>query len=288
MTPEILAAAREIRTDGQKGARQLALAALDALEGIAPNCPGEELRECARTLALARPMMAAVQNTVALVWSRYLATGDAQASVAEAREYLEMAPDAMAAAARRVVPTDTLITFSYSSAVVELASRLRPRHMIVPESRPNREGLKMARELKTAGVAVTLITEAQMALMIHEADAALVGADTIMPEGDLVNKIGTRLLALAARDAEVPFFSAGETLKVHAPSAPLPLPEEGDPREVCGESWLEVRNVYFEVTPASLITTYVTEEGLLQPESVGRYAEESDRRLRALMDPPEA
>jgi translation initiation factor 2B subunit (eIF-2B alpha/beta/delta family) len=66
------------------------------------------------------------------------------------------------------------------------------------------------------------------------------------------------------------------------------MPEEGDPREVCEESWLEVRNVYFEVTPASLITTYITEEGLLEPESVGRYAQESDKRLRALMDPPEA
>lgn len=288
MKPEIRAAVKELRSDNEKGARQLAIAALDALGAVAPDCTGEELRECARALALARPMMAAVQNAVTLAWSRYLDTGDGVASVDDAREFIQIAPDGMAAAARRVVPTDTLITFSYSSAVVELLSRLRPRRVIVPESRPLREGLKMARELRKAGIAVTFITEAQMALFMQEADAVVVGADTILPEGDLVNKIGTRLLALAARDAEVPFYAVGETLKVHAPSAPLPLPEEGDLREVCDESWLEVRNIYFEVTPASLITAYVTEQGLLEPAGVGRFAHESDRRLRALMDPPEA
>ena len=288
MKPEIRAAVKELRADNERGARQLALAALGALGSVAPECSGEELRECARALALARPMMAAVQNAVALAWGRYLDTGDALACVEDAKEVINTAPDAMAAAARRVVPTDTLITFSYSSSVVELLSRLRPRRVIVPEARPLREGLKMARELRSAGIAITFITEAQMALFMQEADAAVVGADTILPEGDLVNKIGTRILALAARDADVPFYSVGETLKVHAPSAPMPLPEEGDLLEVCGEGWLEVRNVYFEVTPASLVTVYVTEQGLVDPAEVGRFAQESDRRLRALMDPPEA
>jgi hypothetical protein len=48
---------------------------------VAPECSGEEFRECARELALARPMMAATQNAVASAWSRYLDTGNAADAV---------------------------------------------------------------------------------------------------------------------------------------------------------------------------------------------------------------
>jgi translation initiation factor eIF-2B subunit delta len=285
MRSEIKSAVSDIRNDRDKGARQLALTALDALRNVADGMPGEELRECARTLALARPMMAAIENAVAWAWSRYLETGDATTAVAEAIEVVETAPEGMAAAARGVLPTQTLMTYSYSSSVAELLSRLKPRRVIVSEARPFNEGLKVARELVAAGISMTLITEAQMALFVQEADAVVVGADMILPDGDFINKIGTRLLALAAKDAGVPFYAASETLKVAAPSQPLPFaPEEGKPKEVCGEKWLEVRNVYFEVTPARLVSGYLTERGLIEPVEIGRYAQEAERRWRALID----
>ena len=289
MKPEIRAAVREIRSDRESGARQLALATLEALRSAAPDCSGEEFRACARELALARPMMAATQNAVAWAWSRYLDTGDAAEAVDDVIEAIQTAPDGMAAAARRAVPTGTLMTYAYSSSVIELLARLKPRRVIVSETRPSHEGLRMARELVAQGISMTLITEAQMALFAQEADAAVVGAETILPEGDLINRIGTRLLALAAKDADVPLYSISETLKVAAPSEPVPFaPQEGQPKEVCGEKWLEVRNVYYEMTPARLVTAYVTETGLLEPTAVGRYAEDAEKRWRALMDSLEA
>ncbi|HET9477573.1 MAG TPA: translation initiation factor eIF-2B [Dehalococcoidia bacterium] len=289
MKPEIRAAVREIRSDRERGARQLALATLEALRSVAPECDGEEFRECARELALARPMMATIQNAVAWAWSRYLDTGNAAESVDDIIEAIQTATDGMAAAGRRVVPTDTLLTYSYSSSVIDLLGRLKPRHVIVSETRPSHEGVRMARELAAQGISMTLITEAQMALFVQEADAVIVGADTILPEGDLINRIGTRLLALAARDAEVPLYAISETLKVAAPSSPMPFaPEEGQPKEVCGEKWLEVRNVYYELTPARLVSAYVTETGIVDPAAVGRYAEDAEKRWRALMDSLEA
>ena len=289
MKAEIKAAVKEIRADRERGARQLALATLEALRAIAPDCPGEEFRECTRALALARPMMAATQNAAAWAWSRYLETGDAVGAVDDAIEAIEGSLEGMAAAARRAVPTGTVMTYSYSSSVIELLSRVRPRRVIVPEGRPAGEGLRAARELVGAGISLTLITEAQMALFVQEADAVVVGADTILPEGDLVNKIGTRLLALAARDADVPFYSVTETLKVAAPSQPKPFAaEEGDRKEVSREKWLEVRNVYFELTPARLLTAYVTENGLLDPADAHTYAEHAEVRWHALMNSHEA
>lgn len=289
MKPEIKEAVKEIRSDHKRGARQLALATLEALRAVAPECSGEEFREAARALALARPMMAATQNAVARAWSRYLDTADAPQAVDDVIELIQTAPDGMAASARRVVPTDTLMTYSYSSSVIELLGRLKPRRVIVSEARPAGEGLRMARELVAQGISMTLITEAQIALFVQEVDAVVVGADTILPEGDLINKIGTRLLALAAKDSKIPLYSISETLKVHAPSEPIPFTaEEGKWEEVCGEKWLEVRNVYFEMTPARLVTAYVTETGLLDPAEVGRFADEAEKRWRALMNSHEA
>lgn len=289
MKPEIWAAVKEIRSDRERGARQLALATLEALRSVAPDCTGEEFRDCARALALARPMMAATQNAVAWAWSRYLDTGDALGAVEDVIEAIQTAPDGMAASARRVVPTGTIMTYSYSSSVIELLGRLKPQRVIVSETRPSLEGLRMARELAAHGVSLTLITEAQMALFVHEADAVVVGADTILPEGDLINRIGTRLLALAARDTDVPVYSISETLKVAAPSEPIPFAaEEGDAKEVCDQKWLEVRNVYYELTPARLLTTYVTETGLVDPADVGRFAEVAEKRWHSLMNSHEA
>jgi translation initiation factor 2B subunit (eIF-2B alpha/beta/delta family) len=177
------------------------------------------------------------------------------------------------------------MTYSYSSSVIE-PPVAPPRRVIVPRRASLR--IRMARE-SGQGISMTLITEAQMALFVQEADAVIVGADTILPDGDLINRIGTRLLALAAKDSGVPFYSISETLKVAAPSEPVPFaPEEGKPKEVCDEKWLEVRNVYYEMTPARLLTAYVTETGVLEPTAVGRFAEDAEKRWRSLMDSLEA
>ena len=285
MRPEIRTAIKEIQADHESGSRGLALAALRALGSVAGDCAGEELRETCRALALARPMNAPVENAVAAAWSRYLETGDCLRAVEETVETIEAAPEEMALAARKVIPSGTVMTHSYSSTVIELLSAARPRRVIVSEARPFGDGLRVAKKLVRAGISATLITDAQMALFVHEADAVVVGADTILPDGDFINKIGTRLLALAAKDADVPFYPVAETLKVAGPSEPLPFaPQEGKAKEICAEKWLEVRNVYYEVTPSRLVTAFVTEQGLLDPADVQRFSGEADRRWQALMN----
>ena len=206
-------------------------------------------------------------------------------AVDETIEAIETAPEEMSIAARKAIPTGTVMTHSYSNTIVELLTRVKPRRVIVTEGRPFGDGVRVAKKLVHAGISATLITDAQMALFVHEADAVVVGADTVLPEGDFINKIGTRLLALAAKDAEVPFYAAAETMKVAAPSEPLPFaPEEGKAKEICSEKWLEVRNVYYEVTPSRLVTAFVTEQGLLDPADVLRFSGEAERRWQALMN----
>jgi translation initiation factor 2B subunit (eIF-2B alpha/beta/delta family) len=285
MKPEIRAAIKDIQANRDIGSRELAVAALQTLRNVSPDHPGEELREICRALALARPMNAAVENAIAAAWSRYLETGDHVRGADEVLEEIEAAPEQISLAARKVVPSGTIMTHSWSSTVIELLSRIKPRRVIVSEARPFGDGVRVARQLVRAGISATLVTEAQMALFVHEADAVVVGADTILPEGDFINKIGTRLLALAARDADVPFYSVAETLKVSAPSEPLPFAvQEGKAKEICAETWLEVRNVLYEVTPSRLVTAYVTEQGTVDPSDVTRFSSDAERRWQALMN----
>ncbi len=286
MRPEIRAAIKDIQANRESGARELALATLRALRSVGADgeCSGEELRATCRQLAMARPMNAAIENAVAAAWSRFLDSNDCLRAVDETIEEIEMGPEALALAARKVIPSGTIMTHSWSSTVIDLLASLKPRRAIVSEARPFNEGVRVAKELVRAGISTTLITEAQMALFVHEVDVVVVGADTILPEGDFINKIGTRGLALAARDAEVPFYSVAETLKVSAPSEPVPFSaQEGKAAEICDQQWLEVRNVYYEVTPARLVTSYVTERGLLDPADVQRYSTEAERHWQALM-----
>jgi methylthioribose-1-phosphate isomerase len=97
-----------------------------------------------------------------------------------------------------------------------------------------------------------------------EVDAVVTGADRIAANGDTANKIGTYALAVLARYHGIPFVVVAptSTVDVDAPDgAAIPI-EERDPAEVTGR--FAARNPAFDVTPATLITAIVTEEGVLR------------------------
>jgi translation initiation factor 2B subunit (eIF-2B alpha/beta/delta family) len=101
-----------------------------------------------------------------------------------------------------------------------------------------------------------------------------VGADAVLADGALVNKVGTRLLALACERAGTPLRAATDRFKV-APVASLPL-EEKSPEEVWPDAprGVGVRNIYFDRTEASLVAGYATDAGVLSPGDVGALARE--------------
>ena len=173
---------------------------------------------------------------------------------------------AAAHAAEIIGDGKTLLTHSFSSTILALFSALRTRGVaaIVTESRPLNEGHATAARLSQLGIPATLITEAQIGLSIAEADAVVVGADGILPDGSIVNKVGTFLLALATQDQGKPFYVCTESFKRWPPwmtHQTLKL-EEMSPEELGAPQWngVKKRNVYFDITPARLITRCITEE----------------------------
>ncbi|MDR2880316.1 MAG: S-methyl-5-thioribose-1-phosphate isomerase, partial [Azoarcus sp.] len=155
--------------------------------------------------------------------------------------------------------------------------------VFVSETRPRNQGLLTAWELAAAGVKHTLIADnaAGLLLMRGEVDAVIVGADRIAANGDTANKVGTVLKALAARAAGVPFYVAAPTSTFDAQTAcgeAIPVEEraaeevlfvdgldgEGCPRRLrLAPLMAHAVNPAFDVTPASLVSGFITECGVI-------------------------
>jgi methylthioribose-1-phosphate isomerase len=146
------------------------------------------------------------------------------------------------------------------------------------ETRPYLQGARLtAFELAEDGIPVTLITDSTAATVLAsgEVDAVIVGADRVAANGDAANKIGTLGLAIMAKHYGVSFYVAVpmSTIDLRCPTGDLIPIEERSASEVQGHAGVEwaadvpVYNPAFDVTPAALITAWITEHGLWEPTS---------------------
>ena len=152
-----------------------------------------------------------------------------------------------------------------------------PIHVWVDETRPRNQGaLLTAFELRNHGVPHTVIADnaGGLLMMKGQVDAVMVGTDRVTANGDVCNKIGTYLKALAAHDNGVPFYVALPSTTFDpdtASGADIPI-EERSAEELThlsdGTGTVQVTqspaaNPAFDVTPARLVTAYITERGVL-------------------------
>jgi methylthioribose-1-phosphate isomerase len=158
-------------------------------------------------------------------------------------------------------------------------------HVFADETRPRNQGASLtAWELGRHGVPHTVIADNTGGhLMQHGmVDLVVVGTDRVTAAGDVCNKIGTYLKALAARDNNVPFYVASPSptidFSVADGVAEIPIEQRG-PEEVATMSGLTaqgrietvrivpdgspVANYSFDVTPARLVTGLITERGVI-------------------------
>jgi methylthioribose-1-phosphate isomerase len=138
-------------------------------------------------------------------------------------------------------------------------------HVLVDETRPLLQGARLtAWELERAGVPHTVVADSAAGSLIArgEVDAVLTGADRIAANGDTANKIGTYPLAVLADRHGVPFYvvAPSSTVDLDTTSGDAIPIEERDPSEVSDR--FPARNPAFDVTPATLVTAIVTEQGV--------------------------
>ncbi len=148
--------------------------------------------------------------------------------------------------------------------------------VIATETRPVLQGARLTVwELAREGIPVTLITDNMAGYVIRKGlvDLVIVGADRITREGYVANKIGTYMIALAAKRNNIPFYVAAPTSTIDLDSTVNDIIiEERNPdevRKVLGKPItlpeIPALNYAFDITDPDLVTAIITEKGVVKP-----------------------
>lgn len=169
-----------------------------------------------------------------------------------------------------------LATLEYGTALAPVYRAVEEAlsvHVWVDETRPRSQGWLTAWELGRRDVPHTVVADTASGYLLQsgEVDLVLVGADRVTRRGDVCNKIGTYLVALAAREARVPFYVATPSSSIDwslSDGGQIPI-EERSPDEVTHMHGRRLaplgtgaRNPAFDVTPARLVSGLITERGI--------------------------
>jgi len=247
----------ELRQDRTHGGSWMARRAVETLVEIseADASSGEELVarliEAGRELAASRPGVGAVAGAVGRLLAA--ANGQAQLEPEQLRQLVREEAEALIEGRRRAGAsiaiqlserlTDAVVlTHSASATVREALLHTPPDRVICTASSPQDEGRAFSDELREAGLEVELVEDDDAPKQLEWASLFLIGADTVFRDGTLCNKAGTRGLAAAAAENQVPTIVACEVMKLAPHDAP------SDPTEC-------------ELTPVELIDCIATEEG---------------------------
>ncbi|HET7503876.1 MAG TPA: S-methyl-5-thioribose-1-phosphate isomerase [Kofleriaceae bacterium] len=303
-------AARAIRDMHIRGAPLIGVTAAYGVALAMRADPGDAaLAEACATLAATRPtainlrwaldtMRAALagaapadREAVAYALAGKLADADVAQCEAIGRHGLALIRDAAARAGARPVEVLThcnagwLATVDWGTALAPIYQAHEaglPVHVWVDETRPRNQGLLTAWELAQHGVPHTVIADNQGGHLMQRGavDLCIVGTDRTTRNGDVCNKIGTYLKALAARDNGVPFYAAVPSTSIDwtvGEPGEIPIEERsGDEvRFVVGRDAQgaparvevvppasQVANAAFDVTPRRLMTGLITERGV--------------------------
>lgn len=170
-----------------------------------------------------------------------------------------------------------IMTYCHSGEAMSFIKHAWTRHkkkisVIACLTEPKQQGVITAKDLSLEGIPVTLIDDNAIGYFIKEVDMVVVGADALRLEG-LVNKIGTRLLATAASSAHKPFYVVANSLKLDTRENFKIEERSGreifrkiiDKEKIIG---IEIRNPAFDITPWELVTSVITERGIISPEKI--------------------
>lgn len=253
-----------LRADRTGGARELGLRALAGIDRwivssdrLSPSGLLSEARAIARSEGTLHPAMSMFRSW-RTEWEEGLlrrSPGSLRASlrswVRRRASQLRAEPARIGAVVLARLPAEArLLTISRSSTVLlsllALPRSARPLEVMALESLPGGEGRTLARELRRAGIPSRVVPDRSATVAVGTADAVLVGADEIAPDGSVVHKVGTRALALAARREGVPFIVLAGASKRGLRRSRARLPP------------------LYDRTPARLVSEYWTDRGVVR------------------------
>jgi ribose 1,5-bisphosphate isomerase len=245
-----------------------------------------ELTKAKELFFASRPTEPLMRNALRLIVNRVekneernvkrLAEIVAQASTQFLSELEESSKKIAEIGAKRIKHDSVVLTHCHSSTVTTLFKRAkhegRTFEVICTETRPVFQGQTTAKEMLEAGVKTTFIIDSAARYFMNSVDLVLVGADAITSEGNVINKIGTSMVALLAHEARTPFYVVSELLKFDPATmyGDYEKIEERSPSEIWkgAPNELLIKNPAFDVTRRDFIHGIICEEGIISPHSI--------------------
>jgi len=270
---------QQLQHDHQSGASEMAIKTLSQLHDFlqqADTRSAAELAVIVSELSQIRPSMHALSNALKRWLDQVVPISfnsefrvNYLKQLADIRVSLLQASDNVVRHACQLIqPGQTILTHSRSSQILALFTALKQQqisfHAVTTISAPGNEGFLVAEQLNQWQIPVTVITDAQLALIMPDVDINLSGCDSWLADHCFVNKSGTYLQALAAKDFHKPFWVLADSFKNSDESSEnviletMPADELGCP---AGE-FIQPINQYFEIIPDRLISGRVDENGL--------------------------
>jgi len=272
---ELENAVKTIKDVKVQGAKQIAVYSLKFLRKFCKKDGfGLKFEIAATMLEDARPTAVVLHNCLEILKKdRKLSTID------RLLKQLDTATEKIAKNGSRLIKNNyRIMTHCHSGealAVIKQAWKEGKKiSVIATETDPLEQGVKTAKELAKLKIPVTLITDNAVGFFMKDADCVLVGADALRKEG-CINKVGTSLLALAAKANRKPFYVAANTLKLDK-RRKFKI-EERSAKEVYEEllrpgklKGVKLRNPAFDLTKWGIVTAVITEEGVKTPKQILR------------------
>ena len=279
---------RDIKSLKIQGARNIAIAALDALNQVASKKGfGSEFEKAADALEKSRITAVPLYNVI-----RVAKTQKDAKTMGELKKFFDIAMMRAAENGASLIKNNTrVLTHCHSSEAV-LAMKLAKRqgkkiNVVVTETRPKMQGIKTAKELISAKIPVEYIVDSAAGHYVlsssqpnkpevkdfGQKDAGksgkgvnmfLVGCDAIRPEG-IYNKIGTYMMALACYENNIPVYFVGDSFKIDTRKS-IEI-EMRDENEIISERVLKgakILNPAFDCTPWLFVSGVVTERGVFK------------------------
>ena len=293
LSDNVRATAEKIGSLQVQGARNVAIAAISSVEALANQTKArnkkefiKELLKAKETLFLSRETEPLMRNAIRLIVNQVEESPSqtmkklSKTVTTSAQQFLkdlENSKETIAEiGARRIRNNSTILTHCHSSTVTHLLKKAKQGgktfKIVCTETRPVFQGRITAKEMIELGVETTFIVDSATRYFMNQVDMAIVGADAITSEGNVINKIGTSMVALAAHESRIPFYVVSELLKFDPATmyGDYEKIEERNPSEVWTDSpkKLTVRNPAFDATRRDFIHGIICEDGIISPHSI--------------------
>lgn len=285
--------AEKIKRLEVQGARNVAIAAIEAMETLAKETEAKSKKELLRELSEANEVLFASRETEPLMrnavrWITSQVERSGKEKVKEltkivssvSQQFLKNLEDSKEKiaeiGAKRIKNDSVILTHCHSSSVTYLLKRAKRDgksfEVICTETRPIFQGRLTAKEMSELDVKTTLIVDSAARFFMNQVDLVIIGADAITSQGNVINKIGTSMIALVAHEARTPFYVVSELLKFDPATmyGDYEKIEERSPKEIWEEppKNLIIRNPAFDVTRRDFIHGIICEEGIISPHSI--------------------